>query len=47
MHLWRFVLTGDNEERERKLEIFLFIKDSNADNRYYQETNSPAETTFL
>ena len=39
---------GDNGERERKLEIFLFIKDSNnADNRCYQETNSPAETTFL
>jgi hypothetical protein len=42
------VLTVDNGERERKLEIFLFIKDSNnADNRCYQETNSPTETTFL
>ncbi|MGA7691920.1 MAG: hypothetical protein WCA61_06415 [Nitrososphaeraceae archaeon] len=37
---------GDNGKR--KLEIFLFIKDSNnADNRCYQETNSPAEATFL
>jgi hypothetical protein len=27
MQLWRFVLTGDNGERERKLEICLFIND--------------------
>jgi hypothetical protein len=33
---------------EGKLEIFLFINDlNNADNRSYQETNSPAEATFL
>ncbi|HJY10833.1 MAG TPA: hypothetical protein VJ250_07755 [Nitrososphaeraceae archaeon] len=33
---------------EGKLEIFLFINDlNNADNRSYQETNSPTEATFL
>jgi hypothetical protein len=42
----RYVIHGYTGEG--KLEIFLFINDlNNADNRSYQETNSPTEATFL